>query len=402
MINKKILLVSTYPIKNPQHGGQKRVDALVKFYKTIFKEVRFVAIFHRGHYQDYSNEDIYLKGEYCKKMEEAPFTGDVIAGEAIADDPATKAAFKKLLLDYKPDIIEIEQTFPFFGLKTLLKELGSNPKIILSSHNVEGPMKDEILEGMNVDVATRKSIVDSINRVEKDLSQISDLTIAVTPSDAEQHAKLGARKVVVAPNGIAPLKPTEAGKSFWEEYKKTHGIKKIVAFVASAHPPNWHGFLKMVSTAVGFVPPDTKILLAGSIADYFKDNIQGSDPESATFWNRVIPVGRLSEERLVGLIAITDVLLLPVIEGGGSNLKTAEAIVSGRKVVATSFAFRSFEKYQKLPNIFIADTQKAFQAAIADALNAPYAKRTPAQETLAEKVTWKYALQPIEEAIKSL
>lgn len=402
MIQKKILLLATYPIKNPQHGGQKRVDALVKFYKGIFSEVRFAAVFHRGFYQEYGKDDVFLKGEYRKKIENSPFTGDVVAGEAIAKEPSVRAQFKKLLLSFNPDIIQIEQTFPYFGLKELLEELQMKPKIVLSSHNVEAPMKDEILEGMGVDAKARKPIVSAIHAVEAELSSVSDLTIAVTEEDAAAHTKMGAKKVVVSPNGIATSKPSPQALEYWKNFKQENGITRIVSFVASAHPPNWHGFLKMISTAVGFVPYDTKILLAGSIADYFKDNIKGNSPEEATFWQRVVPVGRLSEERLGGLLASTDVLLLPVIEGGGSNLKTAEAIVSGKKVVATSFAFRSFEKYQNLPNIYIADTKDAFCSAINQALDAEYQTRTKEQAVLAERVTWKYALAPIEEAIKKL
>ena len=402
MIQKKIILLATYPIQNPQHGGQKRVDALVRFYKGIFSDVKFVAVFHRGFYQEYGKDDIYLKGEYRKKIENSPFTGDVVAGEAIANDPTIRAQFKKLLRNYQPDIIEIEQMFPYFGLKSVLEELKLQPKIVLSSHNVEAPMKDEILAGMGVDTKTRAPIVKAIKAVEDELSRISDLTIAVTEDDATAHKKMGAKNVVVSPNGISHSKPSPQALEYWEAFKREYGIRRIVSFVASAHPPNWHGFLKMIGNAVGFVPPDTKILLAGCIADYFKDNVKDNSPEEATFWQRVVPIGRLSEDRLSGLLATTDVLLLPVIEGGGSNLKTAEAILSDKKVVATTFAFRSFEKYQNLPNIYIADSKAAFCKAIVDALNAEYVTRTSQQKAMAKTVTWEYALEPIKEAITKL
>lgn len=402
MIQKKILLLATYPIKNPQHGGQKRVDALVRLYKKHFASVKFSAIFYGGFYSSYSKDDIALKGESRKKIEVSPFTGDLISGEALYKDTYARKKIIKLLTTYKPDIIEIEQTFPYAGLKKILSELNINPPIILSSHNIESDMKEEMLRGMGMPVNDRVPVVKAIGELEKELTKRAQLVIAVTEEDATWHRANGAKKIVVAPNGIAPIKPTSSGVKYWNDYKKSHNVNRLVTFVAAAHPPNWNGFLAMVGKAVGFIPPDTKLLLAGSIADYFKDNVNNNEPLDNTFWQRAVPVGRLSEERLAGLLASTDVLLLPIIEGGGSNLKTAEAILSGKKVVATNFAFRSYEQYLQLPNLFIADTAEEFQQAIVRALNEPLKERTSDEKVLAQKVTWKFALQPIEKELQTL
>ncbi|HET9850438.1 MAG TPA: glycosyltransferase [Candidatus Saccharimonadales bacterium] len=392
MSDKKILIISTYPIANPRDGGQKRVNAIVKEYKKAFKQVKFMAVF-KGRYPSYDKDDIYVPTDGSYPAHLIPFIGDVIAGSAIFSDSRIKNKMVKILRQYQPDIIQIEQTFPYIGLKLLLEELNMNPKLVLSSHNVEYRMKQEILDGLGVPAADSKPIIKKIREAEEELSKRATLVIAVSKDDIREHKKMGAKRLVLAPNGIERVAPSQEAVEYWRNYFKDKAIKYTASFIGSAHPPNWEGFKKMVGDRMGFVPPDTRMVLAGSIADYFQDNFKDMNLGHMTFWQRVIPVGRLDENKLAGLIAATDVILLPITEGGGSNLKTAEAILSGRKIVATSYAFRSFEKYRDLPNIFIADDPDRFRQNILKAISSPLTERTKPQIELAEKVQWHYSLK---------
>src|SRR4051794_36685524 len=114
------------------------------------------------------------------------------------------------------------------------------------------------------------------------------------------------------------------------------------------------GFVEMVGKDSSFLPEGNKIVLAGGISEYFRATYQGQ--KYVKFWKNILPLGFLSEEHLTGLLAQSDIILLPITSGGGSNLKTAEAILSGKKIVATNFAFCGFEKYARLPNIYIANS----------------------------------------------
>ena len=113
-------------------------------------------------------------------------------------------------------------------------------------------------------------------------------------------------------------------------------------------------------------------------------------------------VGTLEENRLAALLQTSDLILLPITTKRGSNLKTAEAIVSRKKFVATDNTFHGFEAYRNLPNIYVGNSQKDFKEAILKALLSDYVKPTQQETELAEKVKWEYCLQPIIPAIKRI
>jgi hypothetical protein len=397
----KILVIAVYPIKKAQHGGQRRVAAIVEEYKKVFDEVKYVSVYSPDYYSDHTHDDLAIRGSLREKILQSPYTGDIICGQAIFGDDIVRKSMTRILKSFRPDIVQIEQVFPYLGLKPLLEELGMNPKIVLSSHNIEYSHKKSILD-KSAFKDESESAAKIIEVCERDMAQHSQAVIAVSEGDAEELKKMGAQSVIVAPNGIAKLQLDAAAVNYWKTFKAERGVGKLAVFIGSAHPPNWHGFEKMVGDRLGFIPNDRLLVLAGSISDYFVDNYNDLKPEHITFWHRTHAAGRVSDESLSGLIHEAEVVLLPITEGGGSNLKTAEAILSGKKIVATPYAFRAFEEYLDLPNIFIADNPIDFREAIIKAFEAEYIERTKEQEALAEKVQWQYCLKPMVEEVSKL
>jgi glycosyltransferase involved in cell wall biosynthesis len=400
----RILVVATYPIKNPQHGGQKRTDAIVSNYRKNFKSVRFVAVFFRDFYKYYSSSDIPLSVESEQLVRQSPLTGDIVCGNAIYQDAKVKRKFTRLLQEYKPDIIHLEQPFSFLGLKPLLSDLDIHPKIIFGSQNIEAPMKREILENAGADEKEIVHVENTIKRLETELSQSCDLLAVCTESDMKEHQKMGAKRIVLAPNGVATNEATPDNVHYWKRLFSEKGIENKVLFVGSAHPPNWVGFVDMIGKGLGFVPYTSRIVLAGSICDYFEREIDplAVDIQDATFWLRAYSAGRLSEERLVALLEVSDVIVLPITEGGGSNLKTAEAILTNKKVVATSHALRSFEWFKEFPNVWVADTAEAFREAVVKAIDATFEERTESQKKKAKDVLWRNCLAGLMQEAKQL
>lgn len=400
----KILIISNYPIALAFHGGQKRTKAIVELYKNLSYEVRFVAIFSKNDYKNFSTDDIYVRDKkLVQDLTNYPFAGDVICGKAIYEDSIVKNKIIQLINSFKPEIIQIEQPFLYIGLKKIIDELKiiNKPMLIYSSQNIEYIMKEQIFNDLSIPNSQKISFLNTIKSNEKSLLKKADLVIAVSKSDKKIFKKNGARHIIIIPNGIYKTNPTKQAIRHWDNLKSRTGIKHFITYVSSAHPPNLIGFQKMIGLDLEFLPKSSKIMLAGGISNYIQTIIPNNNSnKSLKFWNNVLPLGELSDDNLAALIRLSEVILLPITEGGGSNLKTAEAILSQRKIVSTNFAFRTYEKYSNFPNIYFANDSKKFKNQILNAINRDYKKLSEVQIKKIDKVQWEYCLFPLSLVLK--
>lgn len=399
---KRVLMLATYPIRNPVGGGQKRAAALYEVYEQLGHDIRFIALYNRQHYSEHGPHDIALPRQTARRVNTDTWIGDVIVGDAVMSDEQLKSRLTAALLDFDPQVIQFEHPFLYSGVRPLLDELGLDPMIIFSSHNIEAPMRREILENLDYDPEYVNRAVSAIAEVERQLSVDADLLLACTQSDLDVHTGWGARRTVLAQNGIAPLTPDPSAVHKWRASFAEQGVEQTAVFVASAHPPALTGFLDMVGKGVGFLSPRQRIVLAGGISDLLTWGADDLGIADATFALRTISAGRLSQERLTGLLAAADVILLPITEGGGSNLKTAEAIIADRKVVATPHALRSYEWFADFPNVWVADTMAGFHEAIGQAFAAPQRARTAEQQVQAAQVLWPQRMREFEAEVSAL
>jgi glycosyltransferase involved in cell wall biosynthesis len=72
-------------------------------------------------------------------------------------------------------------------------------------------------------------------------------------------------------------------------------------------------------------------------------------------------ISGVTELDLSRLINGCHVILLPIAYGGGTNLKTAEALTSGRPIVASQQAFRGFNKYTGEKLVSVVDRSLEFK-----------------------------------------
>lgn len=398
MKRSKVLIVGSYPIVKPQHGGQKRAKAIFDFYRSELADARYVGVFHRGQYPEWSEDDLPLGDpKIIAKVDKHPYASELICGDAISNDIHVRSYMAKLLMDYKPNIIHIEQPFAYLGLKPLLSELGMKPFIVFGSQNIEYILKKRIFSELRVTHQLADRWVKKTKDLEYELSREADLVVAVNHEDAISHKEMGAKACIIAGNGIERSNAPEADIKYWEDIKKREKIDTILAFVGSGHPPNWEGFVNLIGTNMDFLPRNSKIIVAGGVSDYFDKNFNKND---VGFWSAIKTAGKLEEGRLAALLALSDIILLPIITERGSNLKTAEAILTRKKIVATDSTFHGFERFSSLPNVYIGNNKDEFKKAILKAIAAPYVTPSRYEVSLSEKVQWEYCLQPIKKALR--
>jgi glycosyltransferase involved in cell wall biosynthesis len=323
---------------------------------------------------------------------------DLVTG-AFAESDEVFLRFRDTF-DVTVDVIQFEQPW-LYGLgKRLKKELRicRDALLIYSSQNIEAPMKGQILESMAVGTVADEAVAD-IDALERKLAREADLCVAVTPDDAAVLGGFGAKRVIVARNGISPWTVDEEKMAKWRAKLPT---QPWPLFIASAHPPNFNRFVDVVGDALACIPPGSRLVVAGGVGPHLADVL------SRTRWGnlslaRLQVLGVLEDDDLAAVKSLASVFLLPIGAGGGSNIKTAEALYSGKPVICTGGALRGFEEYGTLPEVTVADSPAEFQAAIRTVLG----RISPASPKggcggLRKNLTWDACLSGVPVEVASL
>jgi len=346
--------------------------------------------------------DVAVSGETQRLIDGRPYLADVICGRAIQSDPAVRRHVTTVLTEFKPEVVVIEQVYPYLGFRALVQDLRVAPRLVFSSQNVEHEMKADMYRAFGVPPEVSDGIRSEIRESEAQLARESALVIVVSEQDRETFQALGAVQTVLAPNGTRRLRTTPAALERHRRFLHDADLNRTFAFVSSAHQPNWQGFIDMIGTRMGFLEFGTGILLCGSVCDLATAMVAPTEVETVTFWQRVWSMGQLDDDDLAAVLLSADASILPITFGGGSNLKTAEALASGIPIVATSFAFRGYEEYLDFPGVWVADSPEGFRTGMLAALRTEPKPRSQTQAGMIEQLQWDHRLRDMVEAVAAI
>jgi glycosyltransferase involved in cell wall biosynthesis len=236
-------------------------------------------------------------------------------------------------------------------------------------------------------------VIAEIKQLEIFAAKHADLVLAVSETDKNFLQTAANIQPVISPNAASPRIPKTEKINFWRQRLPA----KFFIFIASAHLPNIIGFLStFIKTAID-LPPELKIVVVGSVADLFKD-YHAQLREQHFDIERLIIVGVVEDEDLTAILSCAHALLIPITVGSGTNLKTAEALLSGKYVISTPMGFRGYGQYNQTPGVFICSTEIDFQTA----MNAVW--RLPAADFSSFRgldLTWDYSLDSLIQGIKA-
>jgi glycosyltransferase involved in cell wall biosynthesis len=290
--------------------------------------------------------------------------------------------FREILASFQPDIVHVEQPYLVVPIKTILKDMGHMAVIIHGSQNVERALKS----GIYHQILPRKELnyLLKYTKIAEDTAiKQADINIGVSQADARALRQHRQGYWQVVRNGTSHV------DSSYSNSNKDKLHSKVI-FIGSAHPPNYIGIESLLKDT-SFLAKEDSLLLIGGVAQYFR----GKYPEGDSFWDGKIAIGQVDEKKLQEYIKQADIIVLPINTGGGSNLKTAEAIGAHKKIVSTSFAFRGYEQYLTLPNVYIANTAGEFKDKLRQALAEVYRPYTNKQMRLIAHLSWDYSLRPL-------
>ncbi len=264
------------------------------------------------------------------------------------------------------------------------------------SQNIEWHLKNAILSSY-IDSITAQKYTELIKQVELDAINGADRIICVSENDAFWIKEQTQTQVILAPNGVSPWSSTDNGS---KEAKVITSFYKYALYCASAHPPNISGFFEMFGSGFGSLKPDEKLIIAGSAGWSIAGDLRVH--KSPKLAEKVTISGVVNQPCLNGLIDSAHCIVLPLTQGGGTNLKTAEALWSGKHIVATKIAMRGFEKFIGSRGVRIANDSIEFKRELRAAMNDPVLELTDEEKEKRNIVLWSSCLKPLEELINEM
>ena len=401
-----VLVLSPYPVRKPQHGGQLRTAAIIEKFRCSGFSVQTMGFYQveAYHADEINHDDIAFPTDSRYRLYQghcvAPLSDYLMTSFATSDANVFEQVQCSLKSDV--DVIIVEQPW-FYPFACLLKQKASqcrNALIVFSSQNIESEMKQQILNTSDYAEFTSPAVKE-IMELEQEAARKADLTIAVTEDDAKTLRRWGASRVVVAPNGIKPWTADPEKVEYWQSRLPR---QPWPLFIASAHPPNYTGFIDALGAALAWIPPGSKLVVAGGVGPHLQKELAHSTwPMLNT--QRIQVLGVLDEEDLVAVKSLAHAFLLPIGAGGGSNIKTAEALFSAKPVVCTPMALRGFESYKTLPGVFVAQTPDEFHVMLRSVLTGrvdSQISHSRAQKSLRHQLTWDACLDVLPDEIGRL
>jgi hypothetical protein len=345
-----ILQMTTYDVDKPDHGGKLRCHHIRRALRQHF-DVQTLS-FEWGDGFDASTMCVMLdKARWETIGIDVPLSDWGIC-TYLEKDNACYQKVCSLLSEYAPDVILLEQPFLWPLLERLMQDavIPTDVKLIYSSHNIEIGMKRKIYKDFYApDVAFR--YVEYVDSMEKAAILTCTAAMAVSSVDAAYvNAFSPGKPVRVFLNGHVQPAPTPEDEK-WEA--RFAAQRNNWVYVASWHPPNINGLRDLVMALARYSDSMEGIVLwvLGGVGNGLKATTPGFRQEDYP-WLRIL--GLVSGDDIESAILSSSGVVLPIWEGGGSNLKTAQALLSEKCVLGSEFSFRGFEHCAQEPGVMLA------------------------------------------------
>lgn len=398
MTAPRILVLGSYPAMNPRHGGQVRLASIVAAYRARGFQVAQASFFPAHDFYTQSAlgpADVALPVPELHSWRGKPnaLVEDLVSGDVAAANTRALADLERHA--GQVDFVHLEQPW-LLPVVHKLRERGAIGRfeLVYGSQNIEHELKRAILRQHQAP-EEEQEIGDAVRSLERRCAQEAAVVAAVTNEDAQALSAWTSAPIVVAGNGVTPWRSDERARARWRE---RIGPDPFALYVASAHPPNIQGLCESFGASLAGLSPVQRVVLAGHVGEFV------TQTEWFKRWQplnerRTVALGVLDIDDLSAVRDLAHTFLLPVTSGGGSNLKTAEALYSGRHVVATPLAMRGFEHLSDLPGLRIVQPGADFAAAVSRSLGEPQPAPDPRADQRRESLGWPQTLAALCDAL---
>lgn len=332
----RVLLIAQYPIKKPAHGGQVRLRGIMDALSRMGCDVGHMGIYpdfnfdaeHRGPLDTIISDEEFNEAYFAE-----PLFGDLTITSFALSRPALCNQIMDRIVSYSPEVIWLEHPFLYPLLAEVRSHRSMDFGLIYSSANDETKLKRILVESPSTPGTRDPDLISTVAALEEDVIRNSDLIVCINDEEAAG---------LTAKGHTAAFLPATTTLDFDTSVRPpARDAEPYVAYAASSYWLNVDGFLETFSEGLGFLTYGQKLGIAGSCCDAIQNDARFKRHETLNS-TRADFRGFLSESDLLEFYLNAKAVINPVTSGAGANLKTADALASGRPVISTSKGLEGF------------------------------------------------------------
>ena len=343
--SRRVVVLTTFPINDPGHGGQLRARNL---YGSLarWRPVEVVALVDFGHQPDRQtlaphltqtvvprSVDHHRLGEELSAEARMPVT-DLVAGSHIELSPAYLQAVTEAAHGASALILAEPYLLP------VVEHLGLDLPVIYDAYNVEATLK----AGVYPDTELGRDLLRQVEEVEqRAVASVSQITTCSEARCRWRSARLptrwpsGSPSLPTGPPSRTTCPPPTSG-----EPTAPAGASATGAPGASALSPSTSPCSSGRGTRRTSMPPSCSLEVAAEVPDVLILSVgrHGEAFARRTTPPNVVFAGTVSSRAKERLLLAADLALNPMRLGSGTNLKLLEYLASATPVVSTPFGAR--------------------------------------------------------------
>lgn len=234
-------------------------------------------------------------------------------------------------------------------------DLSKKHIVVYDSHNVEGFLRAQLLDGGNpIETDLLRQVVED----EYQLGCRADLILACSQEDLERFNRLYGfdfEKIRVVPNGVMAftlVPPSVDQRKKAREHLKLSASSFVVFFIGSQYPPNMEAADFIVEKLADRLPEAT-FVIAGGVGGAVNDSKAN-----------VIVTGPIDEKVKSMWLRCADIAVNPMFSGSGTNIKMFDFMAMGLPTVTTAIGARGIDLGRRHALIIVEPDVESFVEAI--------------------------------------
>lgn len=331
-IDKKVLMIATQEIVSDQSdGGKKGSNRNWRMLKDIFGVQNITLIMYTNNAED-SKTGVIRLAAYNNMFSRVI---NILSGRLFVSK-RNEDQVVNMIVQKRYDIIFLDRTL-HGTLVEKIRTIDSRCQIWTFSHNLESNYFRNKLKRYPI-IST--VICRRVKRSEKKTIQGSDCLFVLTKRDAALNKKIYGAEVCLCI-------PTSLEDKYCENQKKSDEATKQLLFIGTMFGPNYDGIQWFVDNVMGKLSGYT-LTIVGKNFETKRKRLQRSN---------VIVVGTVDD--LEGFYYGNNIIVMPIFYGDGQKVKTAEAMMYGKTIIATDEALEGYE-IENVKGIFRCNTADEF------------------------------------------